>query len=296
MTHDLALGLLFWIWSLTGGRSEPRAPSSAPQPSSPPALPAGTSPAPAPWPQVVPGGVPTFPGSAWEYDEPPPAAVQAQARQLLNSLWAKGSGTHKILQTGGRWIAYQAAIVASGKKGVVAWRLKKTAPRAAPRATPRVMTAQVPVLPKTAPSSPAGTPKIVPVGTPTRTPIPQRRPTPEQAAAQSAASQRYSLPLPQELPDLKVGVGLKPQPANEHVKLAQERLIFHGYKLPGGADGRFGEGTRMAVIELQKRSALAPRVDNAELVKRGFGAIKRATWEVLLQDRPLLSSPPLVRA
>src|SRR5262245_49951436 len=189
MTHDLLLGLLFFIWGARG-REEERAPSS-PQPRTPPtppALPAGTRPAPPPWPQALPEGLPTFPGPGWEYDEPPPVAVQQRAKALLSQLWAQGSGASKTELTGGRWITFQAATVASGKKGVVAWRLKKASTKPAPRAPGRVMTASAPVLPKTAPSSA----RAVPVSTPTRTPIPQRRPSPEEAERQSAAAREFS--------------------------------------------------------------------------------------------------------
>lgn len=289
---DLALVFFAWLWSLAGrdGTSAPSAPSWPSSPSSPPQLPPGSATTSAPpWPQVVPSGLPPFPGSGWEYDEPPPAAVQQRAGQLVNTLWAQGSGAFKTEQTAGRWITYRAEIVASGKKGVVAYRQKNAA--AAPRAP--AVRATRPAPPRIAPSSsptpktqpPAATPKTVPV----RVVIPQRAPTPEQAAQQSAASQAYSLPLASELPDVTEGMGTKANP-NKHVVLAQQRLQFHGFKLV--ADGVFGNATRMAVIELQKRAALAPRDEtNAQLKARGFGAVKRETWEVLLQQRPLLSSP-----
>jgi hypothetical protein len=81
-------------------------------------------PAPAPWPAVVPDGLPPFPGAGWEYDEPPPAAVQQRAAQLVAPLWRQGKGANRQELTAGRWITYRAELVRSGKKGVVAYRLK----------------------------------------------------------------------------------------------------------------------------------------------------------------------------
>jgi hypothetical protein len=66
-------------------------------------------------------------------DNPPPAAVQARAWQLLSSLWQQGAGATKTEQTAGRWITYQAQPMAKGKKGVVAFRLRNQ-PGAAPPA------------------------------------------------------------------------------------------------------------------------------------------------------------------
>jgi len=77
---------------------------------------------PAPWPQVVPAGLPAFPGHGWTPDNPPPAAVQSRAWALLHQLWTGGAGTFKTEQTGGRWITYQAQPMGT-KRGVVAYRL-----------------------------------------------------------------------------------------------------------------------------------------------------------------------------
>jgi len=73
------------------------------------------------WPQVVPAGLPAFPGPGWVPDQPPPAEVQARASALLPQLWQSGAGTFKTEQTAGRWITYQAQQMGS-KRGVVAWR------------------------------------------------------------------------------------------------------------------------------------------------------------------------------
>lgn len=105
---------------------------------------------PAPWPQVLPQGLPAFP-AGWEYDNPPPSEVQARARQLLQTLWNTGQGSKVTEQTAGRWITYRAEITKGNKKGVTAWRLKK--PAIVPAKKPD-RTAQAPA-PAPAPRAPA---------------------------------------------------------------------------------------------------------------------------------------------
>jgi len=78
--------------------------------------------APVAWPQVVPAGLPGFPGPGWTPDIPVGPGVAARAWQLLSQLWASGEGTFKTEQTSGRWITYRATPMGS-KKGVVAYRL-----------------------------------------------------------------------------------------------------------------------------------------------------------------------------
>lgn len=85
------------------------------------ATPVPVMPQPAAWPAAS-SAKPSFPGPGWEYDVPPPPAVVARANELLSSLWKRGEGTNVVEQTGGRWIAYVAKMVASGKRGVVAFR------------------------------------------------------------------------------------------------------------------------------------------------------------------------------
>lgn len=77
---------------------------------------------PAPWPQKLPAGLPPFP-AGWEFDEPPPQAVQTRAAQLLTTLWKAGAGKTKTEKTAGRWITYQSQKMGT-KKGVVAYRIK----------------------------------------------------------------------------------------------------------------------------------------------------------------------------
>lgn len=108
----------------SGGTSQRRQPTPQQRPQLPP--PAGAQTSTPPWPQVVPSGLPTFPGAGWQFDEPPPAAVVQRAGQLVSQLWSAGAGTFKIEQTAGRWIAYRAEVVKSGKKGVVAYRVKSS--------------------------------------------------------------------------------------------------------------------------------------------------------------------------
>lgn len=129
-----ALGLLGLLWLLFNGGRTRGDRRGAPQ------LPSGTEPGiQTSWPQVVPAGLPAFPGSGWQYDEPPPAPVVQRARELVDRLWATGAGSHAIEQTAGRWIAYRAERVRSGKNGVVAYRLKTAgaAAPAAPAANPK---------------------------------------------------------------------------------------------------------------------------------------------------------------
>jgi putative peptidoglycan binding protein len=78
---------------------------------------------PVPWPQVVPAGLPGFPGSDWTPDIPVGPGVAARAAQLLPQLWRGGEGTFKTEQTSGRWITYRATSMGT-KKGVVAYRIK----------------------------------------------------------------------------------------------------------------------------------------------------------------------------
>ena len=102
---------------------------------------------PEPWPQAVPAGLPPFP-SGWEYDEPVPRNVQTRAWQLLDQLWARGAGTFKTERTADRWITYRAEITKGGKRGVVAYRMKRSRPAARP----------APVQASTAPAAPKATP------------------------------------------------------------------------------------------------------------------------------------------
>lgn len=158
---NVALLLLAWLWGLGAKKRAPRATPprpdrggergggggtdiipTAPQASTRP--PTSTTVTTPPWPQVVPEGLPAFPGPGWEYDEPPPIAVKQRAGQLVSALWKGGAGTFRTEQTASRWITYQAAIVASGKRGVVAFRQKKTV-RALP-AAPQVQTASTTTL------------------------------------------------------------------------------------------------------------------------------------------------------
>jgi hypothetical protein len=123
---DLALLFFAFLWGLSG-KSKGESPSDI-KPSGPRQLPppgGAQASTPAPWPQAPPHGLPPFPGSGWEFDEPPPPEVKQRAGQLVSVLWKGGSGTSKTEQTAGRWITYVAAIVASGKRGVVAYRVKR---------------------------------------------------------------------------------------------------------------------------------------------------------------------------
>lgn len=141
---DLALLWFGLVWALLGGKSTaPSGPPPAPRPGPP-----------EPWPAVAPSGLPPFPGDGWEYDEPPPPAVVARARQLLSELWARGQGSTRQEQTAGRWIVYRAEITRGNKRGVVAYRERRAAPALQARA-PGAAPAPAPAAP--APASPART-------------------------------------------------------------------------------------------------------------------------------------------
>lgn len=164
---DLALLWFGFLWAWLGrhrggGSTTPEtSPPMLPTPhGGPEALPPAAPET--PWPQVMPTGLPAFPGAGWEYDEPPPSAVQTRARALLSDLWARGRGSWRAEKTGGRWIVYRAEITRGNKRGVVAYRERGTGTRAqAQTAAPRPPVA-VPV--STAPAAPAVAPETLSVG------------------------------------------------------------------------------------------------------------------------------------
>jgi peptidoglycan hydrolase-like protein with peptidoglycan-binding domain len=234
------LGLIGLLGLLLGqGSSAPARGGSAsrPAPRVPPAgIPASTRPLPpAPWPCVVPTGLPPFPGKGWEYDEPPPIVVQQRAGQIVSQLWTEGSGACRIEQTAGRWIAYRAELVKSGKKGVVAYRLAATkAPAQRPPAAVEM------------PSLVVRSPGFVPTSTPpapgtTRIAVPGGSIDVRNAPAPSALA----------LPTLRKGMGLKPHPPLADVRVLQQKLGIVD-------DGRFGPATFAAVQTYQRRNGLSP--------------------------------------
>lgn len=341
---DLALPFLMFVWA-NAGKARRRAsppprpaptrrtrarrlppPTTTTRPAPPPvtvtpaaALPTGTP----PWPQVTPRGLPPFPGSGWEYDRPPPAAVQARAKALLSQLWRSGAGTFKVEQTAGRWIAYRAATTAGNKRGVVAYRVKAAPPSSAPVAssTPRYQPASASVrlqslkaghfyaLRFSAPKQAAAVAdairlalvsrysattsilasRVEPATTQTRilltvklraaervrigasivlqgVPVtlvsateivPRSAPTPavtpgrvvQTSTTHQTPTGTITAKSPIELPTLRYGMGLRPQPANDDVKTLQRKLGI-------AADGRFGSGTRSAVKTFQSSRRL----------------------------------------
>jgi hypothetical protein len=171
---------------------------------------------PEPWPQAMPAGLPEFP-AGWEYDEPPPAAVRTRAWQLLDSLWKQGKGARVTERTADRWITYRAEMTKGNKRGVVAYRMKRSRPGARP--TPPVQTASQ--TPQTAP--------------------------PSVSPASTATAGRPMLVRGSGLGAL---VHLQP-----HVKYAQLQLKAHGH-YAGAIDGQFGKGTYDAVLKFQARNSL----------------------------------------
>lgn len=238
------LGLLGLL--LSGSKTSPArgGGGSRPAPSSPGYIPSGAKPLPpAPWPCVVPKGLPPFPGKGWVYDEPPPIVVQQRAGQLVDQLWAQGSGACKVEQTAGRWITYTAQVVRSGKRGVVAYRLAAPASSPKPPAAPPA-TLQMPPLVIT---SPGFVPTSVAVPTIPR----QQAPAPgtTRIPVPGGSIDVRNAPSPLSLPTLRRGMGLKPQAPNADVTLLQQKLAIP-------ADGRFGDGTLAAVKLFQKKNGL----------------------------------------
>jgi hypothetical protein len=141
-----ALPFFFAIWAAAGRGAQPK--GTPPAPPTPKPKPSEKK-QPAPWPQVVPAGLPSFPGSGWVPDHPPGAGVSARAAQLLPVLWKRGKGSWKTEHVKGRWITFQASMHV-GKKAVNAYKLATEAPTTAPE--PEPTPAPVPVSPPAGPS------------------------------------------------------------------------------------------------------------------------------------------------
>jgi murein L,D-transpeptidase YcbB/YkuD len=99
---------------------------------------------PAPWPQVVPAGLPPFPSGAWQPANPVTGAMVSRAFQLLPTLWGSGQGTFKTEQTGGRWVTYMAAPTRAAdgatKNGVVAYTTSQPQQPNSPVSQPMTVT------------------------------------------------------------------------------------------------------------------------------------------------------------
>ena len=223
------VALLFSLWRCRGELNPWRAPNKSPDPKDygpgedypyqyGKAPPRRSSP---PWPANPPSSLPRFPGSGWTFATPVTAEVSARARALVSPLWAKGAGSYQVERLGRRWIAFRAEIVASGKKGVVAYR-----PKTASEASPGVARAK---------------------GRPRSLPRPASAPRVPTAVPSSPPRRRES---PVALPVLRRGRGMPPARPDASVRLAQQRLGVT-------ADGRFGSGTERAVRAFQRSRGLA---------------------------------------
>lgn len=148
---------------------------------------------PPPWPQVVPAGLPAFPGPGWQPASPVTSAQSARAWQLLPELWKFGEGTWKTEKTADRWTTFKAVGMPGGKKGVVAYTTNMQ-PAAAPGpldTTPAAMRPQAPPVPRgpTVPASAAAPPPAT--GLPTLRPPPA---APARGPAVIALQQRLGVP------------------------------------------------------------------------------------------------------
>jgi hypothetical protein len=149
---------------------------------------------PPPWPQVVPAGLPGFPGPDWHPASPVTGAQSARAWQLLPELWKYGEGTWRTEKTADRWTTYKAVGMPGGKKGVVAYTTNVQAPAAAAPGpldtTPAAMRPQAPPVPR-GPTVPASTTAPAASGLPTLRPPPA---APQRGPAVIALQQRLGVP------------------------------------------------------------------------------------------------------
>jgi peptidoglycan hydrolase-like protein with peptidoglycan-binding domain len=178
---------------------------------------------PPPWPQVVPGDLPPFPGPGWRPASPVTSAMVSRAFQLLPQLWEHGEGTWKAEKTGDRWVVYQAAQTSPGKKGVVALTTS-VAPAAAPRA----------------PAPADGPTAFAPQAPPTPRPPQQSQIVPASTTAPAAS------PAAAAYPTLRLTTPRTKGPS----------VIWLQQKLGIGADGVFGPATEAAVKSYQASHGL----------------------------------------
>lgn len=181
---------------------------------------------PPPWPQVVPAGLPPFPGAGWRPASPVTQAQVARAWQLLPELWQYGEGTWRTEKTGDRWTTYKAAQTSPGKKGVVAY----------------VTTSQATAAPVPAPDAATAPAAVRPAGPPVPRPI-QPAPAGPTVPASAAAP-----PPAGGMPTLRLQ---SPRMTGPSVVWLQQRL-----GIP--ADGSFGPQTDAAVRHYQSAHGLKP--------------------------------------
>lgn len=174
---------------------------------------------PPPWPQVVPSGLPPFPGPDWRPASPVTSAMAARAWQLLPQLWEHGEGTWKVEKTGDRWVVYKAAHTSPDKRGVVAYTSRQ--PSATADEAPQAMAPASPPTPRPPGAQPGQQSAVVPAST----------------SAPVASSSHPTLRL------------TSPRMSGPSVVWLQQRLGI-------GADGVFGTGTDAAVRHFQATHGL----------------------------------------
>jgi hypothetical protein len=188
----MAAALPFFLaWALLGKTTDLSKHEKKPKQPKVTIAPAEPTP-PVPWPQVIPAGLPPFPGKGWLPDHPPSAGVVARAKQLRATLWQHGEGTHKIEQTNGRWIAYQASHHGAKHgqlvRGVNAYHLATDATVSPAPAAP--VSLPLPPKPKPKPGKPKQT---TTTPAPSAAPSPVATPAPVEPAAAAAVSQRKQI-------------------------------------------------------------------------------------------------------
>lgn len=180
---------------------------------------------PPPWPQVVPAGLPPFPGSGWRPASPVTGAMVSRAFQLLPQLWEHGEGTWKVEKTADRWVVYRAAMTLApdhtSKRGVVVFTSVQPSASASADNSPQALAPASPPTPRPPGATPGQPSAVVPAST-------------------------HAAPASSGHPTLRL---TQPRTQGPSVVWLQQRLGI-------GADGVFGSGTDSAVRHFQSTHGL----------------------------------------